>query len=533
MESEDENDITQTQQFYKMALLYTQTKELHEKYEQEMQISPLKYYLVAKKWLDNYKSKNNYNAVVEKLKDSPKYNDYYSAKLELSRMHKIDKNKLTTIEVENIIENFFATETVHIEQYGIDIPQNIELVYEEFFKDCLNNSNTMGFTNTEVYIGNHDILINDENNKALYCCSLIQSENNNFNFEVKVEYLLIFANIDEKNNQIGTMIDANGLNNYLKKNNIDINKKGEQDLIVGGKKIGWFWKMEEKNNDIFSNNNNQNPNIDLNTNITQPNQISEVKYDFSNNQMKGDQQSQIENPMMNQNNQFSVFNNSLNDTDINKINFNNETLPIDTSVENQMEINQPPLKNIPVSQQQMPPSPSQQQFQNFHNNMNNNMQGNNQNQNVNNNINVNLNINNEQKGPKVNNQNQQNQINNTNNNNNNNNKNLSENDKLEMDSFSNVNKGNLNNNLLLMKKYGNQMNQNNQQNQMNNNNLNKGNSNNNNNNAINNQMNNQQNMNNNNKIGLGFSTLNQGNNIAKDNKIMNNNNFNNMNNNNK
>ena len=36
MESEDENDITQTQQFYKMALLYTQTKELHEKYEQEM-----------------------------------------------------------------------------------------------------------------------------------------------------------------------------------------------------------------------------------------------------------------------------------------------------------------------------------------------------------------------------------------------------------------------------------------------------------------------------------------------------------------
>ena len=64
MESEDENDITQTQQFYKMALLYTQTKELHEKYEQEMQISPLKYYLVAKKWLDNYKSKNNYNAVL-------------------------------------------------------------------------------------------------------------------------------------------------------------------------------------------------------------------------------------------------------------------------------------------------------------------------------------------------------------------------------------------------------------------------------------------------------------------------------------
>jgi hypothetical protein len=43
MEPESENEIIKNQQFYKMALLYTQTKELQEKYNQEMELSPVRY----------------------------------------------------------------------------------------------------------------------------------------------------------------------------------------------------------------------------------------------------------------------------------------------------------------------------------------------------------------------------------------------------------------------------------------------------------------------------------------------------------
>ena len=264
MESEEPNDLTKNLNFYKMALLYAQTKELHKAFNHKMELSPLKYYLVSKKWVDDYKLKYNYNNVVEKLKNSSKFNEYYSAKVELN-MTKIDKNRFTTMDVEKIIDNFFSCELIHVKEYEIDIPKNIELVYEKFFEDCLNNSNMMGFKNTEVYVGNQDILINDEENKALYCCSLVKSDDNNFNFEVKVEYLLLFASIDDKNDQVGAMVDLDGLNNYLKKVNIDINKKGQQNLVVRGKRIGFFLKMEEKSDDIFNNE----PNIDLNTNIVQ------------------------------------------------------------------------------------------------------------------------------------------------------------------------------------------------------------------------------------------------------------------------
>ena len=42
MDSEDESDIIRNEQYYKMGLLYTQTKELHDRFNQPMDLSPLK-----------------------------------------------------------------------------------------------------------------------------------------------------------------------------------------------------------------------------------------------------------------------------------------------------------------------------------------------------------------------------------------------------------------------------------------------------------------------------------------------------------
>ena len=102
MKREDRNNLIKNEQYYKMGLLYTQTMELYNKLNQPMELSPFEYYIVNKKWLDNYKIKNKYNSVVQKLKNNPIFNKYSSAKSELQEHFKFEKNKLSTNE-ENII----------------------------------------------------------------------------------------------------------------------------------------------------------------------------------------------------------------------------------------------------------------------------------------------------------------------------------------------------------------------------------------------------------------------------------------------
>ena len=245
---EDSQEIEENAKIYKMTLLYTQTKYLYAKYNKEMTLSPEMYYLVDKKWLDDYKQKYNYNKIVEKLKDMPGYDDYFQVRYQVGNNYKIDKNQLTTIDVANLIENFLNSEKEVFEEYDLNVPKNIELVLQQFFKDCLNNSPQIGFTKTEVYIGNQTILIvDDERNDVLYCCSLVPNDENNFNFCVKVEYILFSSNPDVQRDIIGDIADLGGLNNYLIKNNIDANKKEEQDIKDNkGVVIGKFLKFEEK-----------------------------------------------------------------------------------------------------------------------------------------------------------------------------------------------------------------------------------------------------------------------------------------------
>ena len=158
--------IDENSKNYKMTLLYTQTKELHEKFNKKMELSPSYYYLVDKKWLDDYKERYQYKTIIQKLKNENKYNNYENIKAELSEKYKINEIDLTKIDVEKIISNFFSCQTQYLEQYKLEVPINIELVNNQFFEDCLKDSNQMGFIKTNVYIGDQTILIvDDENNK--------------------------------------------------------------------------------------------------------------------------------------------------------------------------------------------------------------------------------------------------------------------------------------------------------------------------------------------------------------------------------
>ena len=251
--------IDENSKNYKMTLLYTQTKELHEKFNKKMELSPSYYYLVDKKWLDNYKERYQYKTIIQKLKNENKYNNYENIKAELSEKYKINEIDLTKIDVEKIISNFFSCQTQHLEQYKLEVPINIELVNNQFFEDCLKDSNQIGFIKTNVYIGDQTILIVDDkkNNKnidVLYCCSLFPSDADNYNFFVKVEYILIFNDTQTTIEEIGNIRDIGGLNKYLIDRNIFINKKEEQIIRnKEGKIIGKFLKFEINDDDnIFS-----------------------------------------------------------------------------------------------------------------------------------------------------------------------------------------------------------------------------------------------------------------------------------------
>ena len=83
---ENSEEIKEKANIYKMTLLFTQTRFLHETYNANMVLSPFTFYLVDKKWLDNYKEKNNYEKIAQKLKESTGYNDYFSIKENLMKI---------------------------------------------------------------------------------------------------------------------------------------------------------------------------------------------------------------------------------------------------------------------------------------------------------------------------------------------------------------------------------------------------------------------------------------------------------------
>ena len=95
MKREDGNNLIKNEEYYKMGLLYTQTMELYNRLNQPMELSPFEYYLINKKWLDNYKIKYKYNSVVQKLKNNPIFNQYSSAKKELLEHYIFENNKLS------------------------------------------------------------------------------------------------------------------------------------------------------------------------------------------------------------------------------------------------------------------------------------------------------------------------------------------------------------------------------------------------------------------------------------------------------
>ena len=157
---EDNREIKDIIKACKMKLLFTQTRYLNETYNKKNLLLIEDFYLVDKKWLDDYKKENNYDKIVEELKNPQEYNDYSDVKDKLLEESGIDNNDLlTTIGEENITGNFFSTKKQKFEKYEKKVPKNMEIVSKNFIHDCFGFSLEKKLDKQTEYLGDQTILI--------------------------------------------------------------------------------------------------------------------------------------------------------------------------------------------------------------------------------------------------------------------------------------------------------------------------------------------------------------------------------------
>ena len=259
-------------QINSMILLYFQKKEIYEQYLRKKKSNKdyfMNYYLTNKEWFDDYKVQLNFN---ENNFNSD--NSYLNAK---EKIQKIDSEKINIKPCKIIRDNFeFENEKI------ISIPQNIEIIWEDYYDTYLINNTELNFEKLDVYIGQRTILIRqelNENEYAILVCDSDNMEKFNIDFNIEVKGVIIL----NKNN-LRNILDKIFLGGYKKflgdygikdiKDIQEIKDKIEGIVIARYKKYEInheFIKaqkeqlqnilLNENNNNV---NNNENNNNDLN-----------------------------------------------------------------------------------------------------------------------------------------------------------------------------------------------------------------------------------------------------------------------------
>ena len=123
---EDNQEIKDKIKTFKMKLLFTQTRELYKEFQKKDNFRNFNScYIVDKKWLDDYKKKNNYDKIVEELKDTQGYNNYSDVKEKLLEELNLDEKVIKKIGQENISENSFYIEKQNLKYHELKVPKSI------------------------------------------------------------------------------------------------------------------------------------------------------------------------------------------------------------------------------------------------------------------------------------------------------------------------------------------------------------------------------------------------------------------------
>ena len=245
----NKNEISQKK--LEAYLLYGQSLELIKLYNQEFGekfLEKEKFYLVDKKWLDNYKINLEFNLIKEDA-EQYQYDSYEIFKSKItSRLKRNTTKKPLKINPPELDKELLT-------DYGILMPKNFVLVK----KEILESSFLKSVLTYDIIIGEKNIFIFDnksENSKTdnIFICSMKFNEDNDdiTDFVIDVDDILIlnkqFA-VEEKKYFFEIIKDGKGINNYFKARKLNNNKLGEQ-LIYGNNdiNIGILFKVRNKKN---------------------------------------------------------------------------------------------------------------------------------------------------------------------------------------------------------------------------------------------------------------------------------------------
>ena len=239
-------------------LLYGQSVELIRLYNQELKMINVEkikennlvteqYYLVDKKWLDNYKISLEFNLVKEDA-EQYQYDSYEIFKTKITnRLKKNMQKKTLKIDPPKLEQELLA-------DYEILIPKNFVLVRKEIFESSFLKS----VLTYDVIICEKNIFIFDNKSEYsktdnIFICSMKFNEDNDdiIDFVIDVDDILILNKqyaIEEKKYFFEMIKEGKGVKNYLKKRKLNDNKLGKQ-LIYGNNNInnGILFKVRNKN----------------------------------------------------------------------------------------------------------------------------------------------------------------------------------------------------------------------------------------------------------------------------------------------
>ena len=245
----NKNEISQKK--LEAYLLYGQSLELIKLYNQEFGekfLEKEKFYLVDKKWLDNYKINLEFNLIKEDA-EQYQYDSYEIFKSKItSRLKRNTTKKPLKIDPPELDKELLT-------DYGILMPKKFFLVK----KEILESSFLKSVLTYDIIIGEKNIFIFDnksENSKTdnIFICSMKFNEDNDdiTDFVIDVDDILILSKqfaVEEKKYFFEIIKDGKGINNYFKTRKLNNNKLGEQ-LIYGNNdiNIGILFKVRNKNN---------------------------------------------------------------------------------------------------------------------------------------------------------------------------------------------------------------------------------------------------------------------------------------------
>jgi hypothetical protein len=229
-----------------MALIFANTKELNflinQKLSQE-KVELLKYYLMPKEWLDDYKTKNDYKNIVSHI-NFYMMKDYPSFKALLENENSFNLN------YKNINFNLDQGPITQPEQnasllisnslyQNILCPKNFVPIKEEIINEYM--SFNFDFSNKDIFlynllVGEGNIFLFDKGNKLNVFICIKDTKQDCYS----PIYLLSYNDENGIKEMINCISHGGGINNYCNEKKIYINMANEQPIYGKDSQIGSF-----------------------------------------------------------------------------------------------------------------------------------------------------------------------------------------------------------------------------------------------------------------------------------------------------